>query len=294
MQLINITKIEERIYNEINSTLKNSKNKPTLGIILANSDESSLTYVGLKKKKAEELGINVIVKSFESIDITPSEILSEVLKFNQDPEITGFLIQLPIYNNIRNETQNILDQINHQKDVDGLGAHNLGKLSHLDKSSFLPATVEATLECINQTLMTPINWLSNNNDSQLEGKNVVIINNSDMIGKPLCNILISKNATVSVLNHTTEDIKAYTQNADIVITATGRGLLFDHSYFKKESTLIDITSKKMGGKVVGDIIVSPELEKINWLTPVPGGIGPLTVAFLMKNLVKAFQISNPL
>jgi methylenetetrahydrofolate dehydrogenase (NADP+)/methenyltetrahydrofolate cyclohydrolase len=216
-----------------------------------------------------------------------SEVEHAIDTFNKSSKVTGFILQLPLDNKIKSESNRLINLINPIKDVDGLTSINLGKVSHLDKSGFIPATVEGILECINYTLKDRVDWFDNPKNNELSGKTIVIINNSNLIGKPLANILTNQNSSVSILNEYSKDIKTFTQNADIVISATGQGLLFDHTYFKDGVTLIDVTSKKVDNKIVGDFIISKELEeKASWVTPVPGGVGPLTVAFLMKNLVR--------
>lgn len=298
MKLINGKEISQNLYSDLKKEIESFSSKPKLGIILANNDEASQRYVRIKLDIASDLGIETYLKTFSEEELNSHEslkreIIQTIDDLNSDSSVNGYLIQLPLHRSIRNDTNEIVNLIDPRKDVDGLTAASLGRVSHLDTQSFIPATVEGILECINQTLNKRVDWLDNNTETELNQKEIVIINNSNLIGKPLSNILMSKNATVSVLNKNTRDIKRFTQSADIVITATGKGQFLDYTYFKQGSTVIDITSKKIDGKTKGDVIPSEELvSRVEYFTPVPGGVGPLTVAFLMKNLVKAYKLQS--
>lgn len=296
MNLINGKEIAEKIYNEIKTEIVGFNSKPKLGIILANNDEASERYVRIKSEKAKELGIEVDLRildlSEDNLQNLKNNLEKTIQEFNLSSETNGYLIQLPLHKSIINHTDELINKISPEKDIDGLTAMNLGKTAHLDNTTFIPATVEGVLECINITLEKRINWLENNEENDLKNKNIVIINNSNLIGKPLSNILVSKNATVTILNKFSKNISEFTKNADILISATGQSQLLKADDFKAGAVVIDITSKKVDGKIYGDVIMSEDLQNLSWLTPVPGGAGPLTVAYLMKNLIKAYKNSN--
>jgi methylenetetrahydrofolate dehydrogenase (NADP+)/methenyltetrahydrofolate cyclohydrolase len=283
MNIIDGHKIAGNIYDQIRKDLTSYSDKPKLGIILANDDESSERYVRIKSEKARELGIEVELFRFSIENTSETEIVSRINQINTDNSFHGILVQLPLHDSIKSSTQKILDSIIVEKDVDGLTTQGLGELFNIQESTLISATVEAILECIKATL--------NNNLVDLKGKEVVIINNSNLIGKPLSIILENYDASVIVLNKYSQDIKQKTLTADIVVTGTGNPQIFDHSYFKKDAVIIDVTSVKVDGVTKGDVIVSKELEdKAKWFTPVPGGVGPLTVACLLRNLYKAFKL----
>jgi len=191
MNLINGTAIADTLYAKLKEEINDLPTKPKLGIILANSDEASERYVRIKQDKATELGIEVEIKVLgvtdSNLPLLKQQLVSTINNFNTDNDITGYLIQLPLHKSIRNETSDIINLIQPEKDIDGLTAINLGKISHLDKNAFISATVEGILESINQTLNNRIDWLDSNEVNELTGKNIVIINNSNLIGKPLCN-----------------------------------------------------------------------------------------------------------
>lgn len=285
MNIIDGHKIAENIYEEIRRNLDSASIKPKLAIILANNDESSERYVRIKSEKANELGIEVELFKFDTANLNEDDVISTIEGINTDNSFNGILVQLPLHDSIKSSTQKILDSISIEKDVDGLTTQGLGELFNVQESTLVSATVEAILECLKVAL--------NGNLLELQGKEVVIINNSNLIGKPLSIILENYDASVIVLNKYSKNIKQQTLNSDIVITGTGNPQIFDHSYFKQNSIIIDVTSVKVNGITKGDVIVSTEFEdKVAWFTPVPGGVGPLTVACLLRNLYKAYTLQT--
>lgn len=292
MKLIDGKQIAEKIYAELADSRKLIADSLNIGVILASNDEASKMYVKMKTKKAEEFGIKSDIIEFDK-NTKIEDILNQINAFNADDSITGIHVQLPVFDHLKKYTSLIVNTISPRKDIDGLTAIQQGGTSHLLTGSILSATVEAILECINDTTEEDLSWdaisgqkvdLENN---FLAGKNILIINNSNLIGKPLSQILTSLNATVTIANKLTDSLINYSTKADIVITATGKPQIFDHTYFKNDATVIDVTSVKQDEKIVGDVIVSKELtEKIAYLTPVPGGVGPLTIACLIRNILR--------
>ncbi len=292
MKLIDGKQIAEKIYTELADSRKLIADSLKIGVILASNDEASRMYVKMKTKKAEEFGIKSDIIEFDQ-NVKIEDILNQINAFNADDSITGIHVQLPVFDHLKKYTSLIVNTISPRKDIDGLTAIQQGGTSHLLTGSILSATVEAILECINDITKDDLSWdaisaqkvdLENN---YLVGKNVLIINNSNLIGKPLSQVLTSLNATVTIANKLTNSLINYSTKADIVITATGKPHIFDHKFFKKDAIVIDVTSVKQAEKIVGDVIVSKELtEKIAYLTPVPGGVGPLTIACLIRNVVR--------
>jgi methylenetetrahydrofolate dehydrogenase (NADP+)/methenyltetrahydrofolate cyclohydrolase len=286
MYIIDGHSLADKILEEIKEKLANKK----LAVLLATNDKIAHHYVELKKRKAQEFGVSVEIK-YISTSASTAECIEVIDEWNTSNEIDGILVQLPIYKHLNKFA--ILNRVIPKKDVDGLGCIMQGKISQLAPNSFLPATVEAILEALNVTTDEDISWdkiTSNtfNPDSNFfTGKQITIVNNSNLIGIPLANVLAKCNATVTITNKHSNGIKKLLQNSDIVVTATGKTQIFDHTFFKTNATIIDVTSKNINKKVYGDIIYTSELkQKINYLTPVPGGIGPLTIACLLRNLVK--------
>ena len=288
-KIISGVAIANKIYTEIQPKIKKLNYVPTLAIILASNDPASVTYVNLKKKKAESLGIKVDLYRFE-ISVTLDEIIFTIKELNDNPQINGVLIQVPFYAHLSEYTNLIINSLNFKKDVDGLTATQQGLCSHFIKGSILPATVEAVFECFNQISNEDLSWkniLDNYNSIKFfESKNIIILNSSNLIGKPLAQILSSLNATVTITNSFTQNISYLLKNADIIVSATGKTKLIGAEMIKENSILIDITSEKVDGKILGDFVLNPDLvQKAKYLTPVPGGVGPITIACLLRNLV---------
>jgi methylenetetrahydrofolate dehydrogenase (NADP+)/methenyltetrahydrofolate cyclohydrolase len=295
MNLIDGRKIAEKILTETKNIVTNNKLTPVLAIILATDDVSSHTYVKLKAKRAEEIGVETNILKFES-NISKEQLLAKIHELNNDSNIHGILIQLPLFGHLLNDTSEIVNSVNPLKDVDGLTAIQQGYSSQLLKEAIFPATVDAILECLNYTLpeSNKIDWRRCDVESNfLNGKKVLIINNSILIGKPLSLILSSCNATVTIANKFTPDLKEIAKDSDILITATGQTNIIDSTMIKKDSILIDVTSEKRGDLILGDIVQSAKLEeKASWLTPVPGGVGPVTIACLLRNVVSTMEIRD--
>jgi methylenetetrahydrofolate dehydrogenase (NADP+)/methenyltetrahydrofolate cyclohydrolase len=261
----------KQIANEILSSLQ-VPTSTRLNIVLAGNDPASEIYAALKKKKAQELGIEcLLIKKDEGVT---KEELMDTLKSLEG----GTILQLPLYPHLEESRFEILDAINPEFDVDGLTSTSRGGLG-TSKQRFVPATAAAVLECIRFTTEEPLHHY-------LRGQHVVIINHSHLIGRPLAQLLLTHNATVTVCHKFTENLAEVTKQADILVTAAGTPALVTSDMVKEGSTLIDVTSMKVDGKVVGDVKVDEDLQnKIAWLSPVPGGVGPVTIACLLRNLM---------
>lgn len=279
MQKVNSKKISEEIYNTIKNELSRLDNQTKLVIIEAGNDDASKKYISLKLQKALELGIKTDLIRFNE-DVSIDEILKRISELNLDTNVNGILIQLPLFNHLLPYKHRILNSINPLKDVDGLSAINFGLYSQDIMNGILPATVDACLEVIKDSF-----------NKNLQGSNVLIINNSDLIGKPLSMVLTTLGATVIITNEFTDKINDYLNNADIIISATGKGNLYSYSQAKEDSLVIDVTSIKKEDQVIGDF-KKEEIDKNITVTPVPGGIGPLTIACLFRNLVNLTKLQK--
>lgn len=272
MKLIEGNKIAAQIYEQLKAVLTKTNRSPTLVIILANNEEASKTYVKLKQKRAEELGIDVKLINLNAT--TSKEKLTDQIKeLNMDSSVDGILLQLPLYEHLEKCRTEIVNLVDPEKDVDGLTVISQGKLSQGLRTN-IPATVSAIMECLNYTKV------------DITGKHVLIVNHSDLIGKPLTSVLLNKNATVTTTNEHNKNLGNITKQADILITATGQVGLITADMVKENAVVIDVTSLKTRDGVKGDVARTAELDsKVSWLTPVPGGVGPVTIACLLRNLV---------
>lgn len=282
MKIIDGKQLSENIYIWIKQQLQHVEKTPKLAIIQATKDEASLTYIKMKTKKAEELGIKYEIIEFDELT-SADDIIYKIHDLNTDSEVDGIMVQLPLYEHLEKDRDLILNTIASNKDVDGLTYPSLGKTFFYQNDNILPATVDAIIECLR--------FSTDNNLFELKGKDILILNNTNLIGKPLSVLLQKFNATVTSANEFTGNLSNLTQNADVIISATGKTNLIDHTMIKEGVVLIDVTSKSetsidSGRKIVGDIVRSEVLDaKAGYITPVPGGVGPLTIACLLRNLI---------
>lgn len=282
MKLIDGKEIAENIYKELAAKLEGLQTKPKLAIILASNDEPSKIYVGLKKKKAEDLGITCEVFYFQG-DVSAETIKNKILELNSDMGIQGILVQLPLYSHLKESTEDILNTVDPKKDIDGLTDANQDLSNGSYKGKLLSATVLAILKSI-EYASEGVSL-----SEYLKNKNIVIINTSRLIGKPLASYLSNFTDTITLANRKTENLSSLTRQADILVTATGHLGLISASDLKRGSVVIDVTSMRdVDGKTKGDVVWDSELEETaDYYTPVPGGVGPVTVASLLQNLVTA-------
>ena len=257
----------------------NSENVvPCLATVLVGDDPASATYVKNKHIACEKIGIKTEDHKLLA-DITQEELNKIIDKLNNDKEVHGILVQLPLSKQL--DEFATISRISPIKDVDGLTPQNVGLLS-IGKSILKPCTPSGIMEMF---YYYKIN---------LEGKNVVMINRSNLIGKPLYHLLLQNNATVISCHSKTNNLNEYCKNADIIITAVGDRTKFKltSDMIKQDSIVIDVAISRYDGKLVGDADYDDVIQKASWVTPVPGGVGPMTVAMLLKNTVTAASISK--
>jgi methylenetetrahydrofolate dehydrogenase (NADP+)/methenyltetrahydrofolate cyclohydrolase len=284
MKIIDGKGIAEEIYQELKDRLSHLKDeRPKLVIILASNDEPSQVYVGLKKRKAEELGIACEVVSFDE-KVVSRAIMKKIEELNNDPTVTGILVQLPLFAHLRDESDDILNMVDPKKDIDGLSDSNQDLSNGKYKEKHISATALAVIKCIEYA------HKGQDLSSTLKGKNILILNRSRLIGKPLASYLSNFTDLVHAVGKGTDDLEDMIGSADILISATGNIGLIKGSDIKEGAIVIDVTSKKdIDGKTKGDISYDEELvAKASYYTPVPGGVGPITVACLLHNVVSAY------
>lgn len=266
MQILDGSMLSEKIISSLKPFF--SQNKSKLSTILIGDNPSSEVYIKIKRKKSEDLGIDFELIRFEK-NAKEEEILNEIKRLNSNNNVNGILVQLPLPPHL--DSRKILDSINPEKDVDGLTSYNLGLLMS-GKEKIVSCTAKGVIR------------LLENYNINLEGKNIVIINHSFLVGRPLAELFLNRGATVTICHSKTENIQEHTKNADILVSAVGIPNFINKSMIKDNSVLIDVGITKLETKIVGDIDFEDVKDKCSYLTPVPGGIGPMTVAMLLENL----------
>ena len=265
--------LRDKIKKEI-ELIKSKTNKvPGLTVILIGDFAPSQIYVRNKEKNSKEVGINSEVVKYPK-EVTEQEVLKKIETLNNDNNVSGILVQLPLPTQINKEK--IINAIDPKKDVDGFHPTNVGNLS-----SGYKATVPCTpLGCL--LLIKKI-------EPSLSGKHAVIIGRSNLNGKPMAQLLLKENCTVTIVHSKTKDLKVECQKADILVAAVGVANLVKGDWVKENSIVIDVGINKVGDKIVGDVEFESVKDIAKAITPVPGGVGPMTIACLLKNTLECFK-----
>ncbi len=268
-------KIAEEIKDELRLEILALQKKdvvPGLAVVLVGDDAASKVYVGGKEKVCQELGIFSVVHKLPA-NVSESNILNLIEELNADKKIHGILVQLPLPGNIN--PQKIIGAISPKKDVDCFHPENVGKM-FLGEVIFLPCTPDGIIEILQRYGI------------EISGQNVTIVGRSNIVGKPLSMLLLQKNATVTIAHSKTKNLSAETLRADILVSATGRAGLITADMVKQGAVVIDVgMNRDEAGKLVGDVDFAGVSAVAGAITPVPGGVGPMTIAMLMKNTVAA-------
>lgn len=274
--------VKQEIAEEVNKMVSEGKKRPHLAAILVGHDGGSETYVANKVKACAVCGFTSTLLRFEE-DVTEETILAEVEKLNKNEDVDGFIVQLPLPKHI--SEQKVIEAIDYRKDVDGFHPVNVGRVS-LGMPAFVSATPAGILELIKRYKI------------ETAGKHVVVIGRSNIVGKPMANLLMQKaypgNATVTVVHSYSTDIKEQCLNADIIICALGRPEFLKAEMVKEGAVVIDVGTTrvpsektKSGFKLTGDVAFEEVAPKCSYITPVPGGVGPMTIVSLMLNTLLA-------
>lgn len=249
----------------------NGLNVPCLATIIVGEDPGSLYYVNNQSKLCQELGIDTkVIKLSE--DISEKSLINQIEELNEDNGIHGVMIQLPLPKHL-NEI-NITSRINYKKDVDGLTDINNGKFYKGEKC-FIPCTPNSVVHLIKNTGVS------------IEGKNVVVLGRSNIVGKPAAQLLINENATVTICHSKTQNLKAVCKNADILVVAIGKPKFVTKDYVKEGAIVIDVGTSSLEGKICGDVCFDEVIDIASYVTPVPGGVGAMTTTLLLKNVCEA-------
>ncbi len=266
--------IEKDLKHKIQIISTQTHKRPKLAVILVGKDPASITYVNMKIKACQRVGMDFDLKTLQE-NITEAELLSLIKDYNTDQNISGVLVQLPLPRHI--DTKMILEAIDPNKDVDGFHPLNIGKLC-TQKESFLPATPMGVMRLLKHYHI------------EIKGKDVAIIGASNIIGKPLSMLMLNAGASVSVCHILTKDISFYTQNADIVCVGVGKPDLIKASMLKKGAVVVDIGINHLNdGRIVGDVDFNNAQKVAGFITPVPKGVGPMTIVSLLENTLIAFE-----
>ena len=267
MEILDGRKLSGKIKSELKAEIEMLKSKhdvvPGLAVVLVGDDPASRAYVKMKENACDEVGV---------YSISHDEILKIIEMMNENPYIDGILVQLPLPAQI--DKDSLLEAIDKQKDVDGFHPYNMGRLV-MGLDSFVPCTPLGVMELLAEHKV------------DVKGLNAVVVGASDIVGKPMASLLLNAGATVDICHILTKDLKAHTLNADIVIVGVGKPDLITADMVKEGAIVVDIGINKVGDRLVGDVSFDEVAAKSSYITPVPGGVGPMTIAMLMKNTVAA-------
>lgn len=269
------TKVKGRVKQEINNLPKND-NIPTLAVVLVGDDPASAIYVRNKKRACEYVGIKSVSVRLGQ-DTTQEKLEQTLNDLNNDKSINGILLQLPLPKGL--DERKALNCIAPEKDVDGLSSVNLGKLI-TKEVGITPCTPTGVMEFFKEY------------NIDLTGKNVVIINRSILVGKPLALMMLNANATITICHSKTQNISEYTKKADVIVTAVGKAKFLTEDMVKDGAVVIDVSIVRTETGLCGDADYENIKDKASYITPVPGGVGPMTIAMLMENTLKAYKLQN--
>ncbi|MEY8191056.1 bifunctional methylenetetrahydrofolate dehydrogenase/methenyltetrahydrofolate cyclohydrolase FolD [Peribacillus simplex] len=276
-QIINGKEIAESVRQDISKEVQQLREKnivPGLAVILVGDNQASQTYVRNKQKACEDLGMHsVLIKKPE--ELSQEELIQSIAELNQDDSIHGILVQLPLPGHIQEKA--IIEAISPEKDVDGFHPINIGRMM-TGQDAFLP--------CTPYGVMVMLEYI----DYDLEGKHVVIVGRSNIVGKPAGQLFLNANATVTYCHSRTKDLAYYTKQADVVVAAVGKRDTITSDHIKEGAVVIDVgMNRNDEGKLCGDVAFEEVKNKASYITPVPKGVGPMTITMLMKNTVKSAQ-----
>lgn len=271
-------KFRQNIKDETQSLKDKTGKAPGIAVILAGDDVASSVYVNSKEKAAIECGFYSVVERI-SADVTTSYVLKLVEKYNNDEKIHGILVQLPLPSSCDEKT--ILRAIRPEKDVDGFHPYNVGLLN-IGEDCLMPCTPFGVMNMLADYGI------------EISGKNAVVVGRSNIVGKPIAAMLLKANATVTVCHSKTKDLSGVCAKADILITAIGKAKFIKKEYVKDGAVVVDVGINRVDGKLCGDVDFEDVKDKCSYITPVPGGVGPMTITTLMQNTLKAFKVIEKL
>jgi len=280
MKLINGKEVAKKVRKELKSEvvkLKENGINPKLAVVMVGNDPGSTVYVRNKSKACEKVGIEFEEFLYDE-NLSESELLNVIKKLNEDSTINGILLQSPVPKHI--DINKAFRTIAPEKDVDGFNPVNVGNLT-IGEDAFISCTPYGVIKMFEEY------------NIELEGKNAVILGRSNIVGKPMIQCMLNKNATVTVCHSRTKNIEEITKKADIVISAIGKPKFVKENMVKDGAVVIDVGINRLeDGSIVGDVDFDEVSKKASYITPVPGGVGPMTIAMLLNNVVKATKIQT--
>ncbi len=268
-------RLNSELKNKINLDYQRTSIKPKLAAILVGDDPASKLYIRIKRKTCAEIGIDSILVNLNG-EVTNAELITKISELNKDATVHGIILQLPLPVKFKPFTLEFIEKIDPLKDVDGLHPTNKGKLFDYNEE-IVPATpkgIIALLEYYN---------------IEIKGKHVVIINRSNLVGKPLIFMFLKRNATVTICHTSTLDLESHIKEADILVVAIGQPDFITKDKIKEGAVIIDVGTSRVNGKTRGDVKFDDVFGTCSWITPNPGGVGPMTVSFLLQNTYNAYK-----
>lgn len=277
-QIINGKEIAAQIREKLKEKISLMEKKPKLAVILVGNDGPSEIYVRNKQKAAAEVGIETVLFHLEE-SVKAPEIEQLIENLNKDSDVNGILVQLPLPKGI--DASKVLEKVDPKKDVDGFHPYNIGLLQNGSKKATIAATPKGVLRLIETTGV------------DIKGLNALVIGRSTIVGKPMGMLLLQKDCTVTIAHSHTKDLKTLCQNADLIVSATGASKLIKADWVKKGAMVFDVgICRSEDGKLGGDVDFEAVKEVASYITPVPGGVGPMTIAMLLENTLEAYLKQN--
>lgn len=275
MEVIYGSEVSKKIKDRIKTELETYTHlrKPHLVVIMVGNNPASLSYAKGKSKACAEVGMRFTLWQLPE-NISETDLIDNINEFNYKDDVDGILVQLPLPAHL-NERK-ILETVLPTKDIDGLTTHNMGKL-FLQEEGFYPCTPLGVMNLLEEMKV------------DLKGKNVTVIGRSMLVGLPLARLLLAKDATVTICHSKTEDLKSKCLSADVLIVAIGKAKFINHEYIKDGAYVIDVGVNRVDGHLCGDVDFEDVEDKVSAITPVPKGVGPMTIAFLLENTLKAYR-----
>lgn len=268
--------LSHKIHEELKEKVSELSSKPHLVVILVGDDEGSKLYVGLKEKAAEKIGIQSTVIRYPN-DTDEKTVLDKVNELNNDDSVHAILVQFPVPKHIN--PLNVISAISPKKDADGITAENFGKIMLNVEPYAYPCTPKGVLRLLDEY------------NIDLKGKHVVVVGRSNIVGKPVAQMALNRNATVTICHSQTKNLAEITKTADVLISAVGVNEIIKKEMIKNNSVVVDVGICKVNGKTCGDVDFKNVSELTSYITPVPGGIGPMTIACLMENTYNLFKLN---
>ncbi|EKQ58213.1 MULTISPECIES: bifunctional methylenetetrahydrofolate dehydrogenase/methenyltetrahydrofolate cyclohydrolase [unclassified Clostridium] len=267
------SKIKEDIKNFVNDRKEKNLKIPKIASILVGNDGGSIYYMSSQEKVANSLGVEFLKVTLPET-CNDIDVIEEIHKLNDDEDVQGIILQLPLPKKF--DEKKIIKQISPSKDIDCLTFESQGKL-YMGEPKFLPCTPNSVVTLIKSL------------DVDLTGKNVVVLGRSNIVGKPVAQLLLNENATVTICHSKTKNLKEVCKNADILVVAIGRPKFIDETYVNENAIVIDVGTSSFEGKITGDVDFDKVIDKCKFLTPVPGGVGSLTTTLLIRNACEALK-----